>query len=44
MLGMISKNYEDEEFVNILYILYGIAEEAFEAYLGESDDSNADRQ
>ena len=32
MLGMISRNYSDEEICDILDILYGMAEEAYEDY------------
>lgn len=33
MLGMIGKNYDDEDVAEILDVLYGIAEECYEAYL-----------
>ncbi len=32
MLGMIGKNYDDEDIIEILAVLYGIAEEGFEVY------------
>ena len=32
MLGMISRNYTDEEIGDIMKILYGMAEEAYENY------------
>ena len=32
MLGMIGKNYDDDEIAEILGLLYGIAEEGFEVY------------
>lgn len=37
MLGMIGKNYGDDEIAEILEVLYGIAEEAFEMYSNEPD-------
>ena len=42
MLGMIGKNYDDEDIIEILEILYGIAEEGFEVY-SDNNDSNADQ-
>lgn len=33
MLGMIGKNYDDDQLDEILDLLYGIAEEGFEVYL-----------
>ena len=38
MLGMIGKNYDDEDILEILEVLYGIAEEGFEEY---SDDNGS---
>jgi len=38
MLGMIGKNYDDEDIIEILSVLYGIAEEGFEEY---SDDNGS---
>lgn len=43
MLGMIGKNYDDEEITDILGLLYSIAEESFEVYsdgpeFGDSDE------
>lgn len=32
MLGMIARNYEDDDVLEALEILYGIAEEAFERF------------
>lgn len=39
MLGMIGKNYEDEDILAILDVLYGIADEGFEAYSNQSKNS-----
>jgi len=36
MLGMVGRNYSDEDIAEILGILYGIAEEGYEAYLEEN--------
>ena len=36
MLGMVGRNYSDEDITEILDILYGIAEEGYEAYLEEN--------
>ncbi len=38
MLGMIGRNYSDEEIAEILDGLYGFAEEAFEDYHAASRD------
>jgi hypothetical protein len=32
MLGMVARNYSDEEIADLLNILYGISEEAFKAH------------
>jgi len=37
MLGMIGKNYDEEEISEILGLLYGIAEEGFEVYCDNSE-------
>ncbi len=36
MLGMIGRNYSDEEISDILDILYDMAEEAYEDYRGRA--------
>lgn len=41
MLGMIGKNYSDSEISEILEVLYGIAEEAFEMYSNEPDPDDS---
>lgn len=33
MLGMIGKNYDDEDISEILEVLYGIAEEGYETFI-----------
>jgi hypothetical protein len=33
MLGMIGKNYDDEEIAEVLDVLYGIAEESYEIFI-----------
>lgn len=33
MLGMVGRNYSDDDIAEILDVLYGIAEEGYEAYL-----------
>jgi len=42
MLGMIGKNYDDEEITEILGLLYGIAEEGFEVYSNDADEPDPD--
>lgn len=42
MLGMIGKNYNDEEITEVLGLLYGIAEEGFEVYSDSSDPTEPD--
>lgn len=42
MLGMIGKNYDDEDILGILDVLYGIAEEAFEIYAQSPDEAEQD--
>jgi hypothetical protein len=42
MLGMIGKNYDDEDIFEILEVLYGIAEEGFEAYSNEPERPDPD--
>ncbi|WP_147434257.1 hypothetical protein [Roseinatronobacter ekhonensis] len=42
MLGMIGKNYDDEEIFEILEVLYGIAEEGFEVYSNEAERPDPD--
>lgn len=42
MLGMIAQNYEDEDVLEALEILYGIAEEAFEEFSRDSQQSPPD--
>lgn len=37
MIGMIGRNYDDDEIAEILEVLYGIAEEAFEMYSNEPE-------
>jgi len=32
MLGIIGKKYDDEDTIEMLAVLYGIAEEGFEVY------------
>ncbi|RUS63671.1 hypothetical protein EGN72_03240 [Pseudorhodobacter sp. E13] len=32
MLGMLGRNYSDDDMVEIINVLYGIAEEGFEIY------------
>ena len=39
MLGMIGRNYSDDEIAEILDCLYGFAEEAFEDYQRPEGDS-----
>lgn len=39
MLGMVGRNYSDDDIAEILNILYGIAEEGYEAYLEENGDA-----
>ncbi|PCH73970.1 MAG: hypothetical protein COC12_04405 [Rhodobacteraceae bacterium] len=34
MLGMVGRNYSDDDLQDILTILYGMAEEAYESYRG----------
>jgi len=42
MLGKIGKNYDDEDILGILGVLYGIAEEAFEIYAQSPDEAEQD--
>lgn len=42
MLGMIGQNYDDKDITEILNILYGIAEEAFEFYSINADGDDED--
>jgi len=42
MLGMIGQNYDDKDITEILNILYGIAEEAFEFYSINADGADED--
>jgi len=42
MLGMIGKNYDDDEIAEILEVLYGIAEEAFQVYSSEPEQADPD--
>ena len=42
MLGMIGKNYDDEEITEILGLLYGIAEEGFEVNSKDSERPDPD--
>lgn len=42
MLGMIGQNYDDEDITEVLNILYGIAEEAFEFYSINADGDDED--
>jgi len=35
MLGLIGRNYDDEEIQDILDILYGMAETSYDAYLDQ---------
>lgn len=43
MLGMTARNYTDEDIQEILSILYGIAEEGYDAYLDKPEASKKDR-
>ncbi len=38
MLGMVARNYSDEEIIELLDILYGISEEAFEVHRNDERD------
>ena len=42
MLGMIGKNYDDEDIIEILSVLYGIAEEGFEVYSNDPERPDPD--
>lgn len=42
MIGMIGKNYDDEEITDVLGLLYGIAEEGFESYSREIESADQD--
>ena len=45
MLGMLGRNYSDEDMVEIISVLYGIAEEGFEVYrdIGPGEKRNGPR-
>ena len=42
MLGMLGRNYSDEDMAEIISVLYGIAEEGFEIYrdIGQGEKGN----
>lgn len=39
MLGMIGKNYNDDQIAEVLEALYGIARNAYEAYQDEAENA-----
>lgn len=44
MLGMVGRNYSDDDLQAILTILYGMAEEGYEVYVTQIDQLNESKE